>query len=46
MNKLYFIEGTFSGSIEAESEEEAKTYFDTLDIDDYRIMSVEAEEEE
>lgn len=43
--KLYIIEGTFSASIEAESAEQAETYFDVIDIDDYQILSVEAEED-
>ena len=45
MKKTYIIEGTFSASIEAESAEQAETYFDAIDIDDYRITSVEEEEE-
>ena len=45
MKKTYIIEGTFSASIEAESADEAETYFDASDIDDYRITSVEEEEE-
>lgn len=45
MKKTYIIEGTFSASIEAESAEQAETYFDAIDIDDYRITSVEEEED-
>jgi len=43
--KLYIVDGTFSALVEAESEEDAKASFDPLDIDDYRILSVEAEED-
>lgn len=43
--KIYIIDGTFSATVEAESEEDAKASFDPLDIDDYRILSVEEEDE-
>lgn len=43
--KLYIVEWTFSAAVEAESEEDAKASFDPLDIDNYRILSVEEEEE-
>ena len=43
--KLYIIEGTFSAVVEGTSEEDAKASFDPIDIDDYRILSVEEEEE-
>lgn len=42
--KLYIVDGTFSALVEAESEEDAKASFDPMDIDDYQILSVEAEE--
>ena len=42
--KLYIVEGTFSAVVEGTSEEDAKASFDPLDIDDYWILSVEAEE--
>lgn len=42
---IYIIDGTFSAAVEAESEEDAKASFDPIDIDDYRILSVEAEED-
>ena len=44
--KLYIIEGTFSAVVEGTSEEDAKASFDPIDIDDYRILSVEEEEED
>lgn len=44
--KPYIIEGTFSAVVYGESEEDAKASFDPLDIDDYRILSVEEEEED
>ena len=43
--KLYIIEGTFSAVVEGMSEEDAKASFDPLDIDDYRILSVEEEKD-
>ena len=43
--KLYIIEGTFSAVVEGTSDGDAKASFDPLDIDDYRILSVEEEEE-
>ena len=43
--KLYIVDGTFSALVEAESEEDAKASFDPIDIDDYQILSVEAEED-
>ena len=43
--KLYIVEGTFSAVVECTSEEDAKASFDPIDIDDYRILSVEAEED-
>ena len=43
--KLYIVEGTFSAVVEGMSEEDAKASFDPIDIDDYRILSVEAEED-
>jgi hypothetical protein len=46
MSRLYIVDGTFSALVEAESEEDAKVSFDPMDIDDYRILSVEAEEED
>ena len=42
----YIVEGTFSAVVYAESEEDAKASFDPIDIDDYRILSVEEEEED
>jgi len=42
---IYIIDGTFSAVVYGESEEDAKASFDPLDIDDYRILSVEEEEE-
>lgn len=44
--KLYIVEGTFSAVVEGTSEEDAKASFDPLDIDDYRILSVEEEEDD
>ena len=44
--KIYIIDGTFSASVEAESEEDAKASFDSIDIDDYQILSVEEEEDD
>ena len=43
--KIYIIDGTFSAAVEVKSEEDAKASFDPIDIDDYRILSVEEEEE-
>jgi len=43
--KPYIIDGTFSAVVYGISEEDAKASFDPLDIDDYRILSVEAEED-
>ena len=43
--KPYIIDGTFSAVVYGESEEEAKASFDPIDIDDYRILSVEADED-
>jgi len=44
--KMYIIDGTFSAAVEAESEDDAKASFDPIDIDDYRILSVEEEEDD
>ena len=44
--KSYIIEGTFSAVVYGTSEEDAKVSFDPIDIDDYRILSVEEEEED
>lgn len=43
--KPYIIDGTFSAVVYGTSEEDAKASFDPLDIDDYRILSVEADED-
>jgi len=43
--KPYIIDGTFSAVVYGTSEEDAKASFDPLDIDDYRILSVEEEED-
>lgn len=45
MSKLFYIEGTFNGSIYADSEEDAEINFSELDIDDFNITSVESAEE-
>ena len=44
--KPYIVDGTFSAVVYAESEEDAKASFDPIDIDDYRILSVEKEEDD
>ena len=44
--KTYIIGGTFSAVVYGASEEDAKASFDPLDIDDYRILSVEEEEDD
>lgn len=46
MKKLYFVDGTFSGAIEAESEEDARVSFTELDIDSINVVCVEQAEED
>lgn len=46
MSKPYIVDGTFSAVVYADSEEDAKLSFDPIDIDDYQILSVEAEEDD
>jgi len=44
--KLYFVDGIFSGTIEAESEEDARVDFTELDIDNLNIVSVVPDDED
>lgn len=47
MSKMWNIEGTFSGVVEADSEEEAKNAFDLgFDVDSYDILDVWSEEDD
>ena len=39
--KTYIVDGTFSAVVFAESEDDAKVSFNPVDIDDYRISSIE-----
>lgn len=44
--KPYIVDGTFSAVVYAESEDDAKVSFDPMDIDDYRILSIEEYEDD
>lgn len=44
--KPYIVDGTFSAVVYAESEDDAKVSFELMDIDDYRILSIEEHEDD